>query len=115
MDIEDMMEFLVAHRAPNLPPGYLAEQLLALSWILDSEGGRIFDVGREWLRSGDEFRVAVALGLDEAFMAESWCEFVELAESVKARVPSLASDVDVWLQKYRPSCDKPEGHSTGNE
>ncbi|MFE5586903.1 hypothetical protein [Kitasatospora sp. NPDC056531] len=105
-DIEDVVNYLVEHRAPNLPPGYLSEQLLALSWILDVESGKIFDIGRKWLESGDEFRVAVALGLNEAFMADSWEELVELAESVKEKVPSLAADVDVWLERSKRSYEK---------
>ncbi|WP_404957169.1 hypothetical protein [Streptomyces sp. 147326] len=104
MDIEDVMNHLAEHRAPNLPPGYLSEQLLSLSWILDAqEGGRIFQVGKKWLTSGDEFLSAVAMGLDEAFMADSWKDLVELADSVKERHPSLARDVDHWLANYSRS------------
>ncbi|MFE0463493.1 hypothetical protein ACFW1A_29995 [Kitasatospora sp. NPDC058965] len=118
MDIEDVLHYLVEHRAPNLPPGYLSEQLLALSWILDDEGAGIFEVGRRWLESGDEFRVAVALGLNEAFMADSWVELVGLADSVKKKVPSLAADVDVWLENSRPSylrLEERRGHGARDE
>ncbi|MEU6296855.1 hypothetical protein [Streptomyces erythrochromogenes] len=103
MNIENLMDYLVEHRAPNLPPGYLSEQLLSLSWILDDEGGQIFAIGKRWLNSSDQFRVSVALGLDEAFMADSWEELVELADSVKAKFPSMASDVDNWLNNSRRS------------
>ncbi len=94
------MNYLVEHKAPNLPPGYLSEQLLSLSWILNADGGRIFEIGRSWLKSGDEFRVAVALGLDEAFMADSW---EELAGTVRRKFPSMAADVDNWLKNSRRS------------
>ncbi|MFJ3975052.1 hypothetical protein [Streptomyces sp. NPDC090021] len=114
MDIEDVMDHLARHRAPNLPPGYLSEQLLSLSWILDAqEGGRIFEVGKKWLASKDEFRVAVAMGLDEAFMADSWKDLVELADSVKERHPSLAGDVDQWLANYSRSYSDTSGESEG--
>ncbi|MFF1904031.1 hypothetical protein [Kitasatospora sp. NPDC058218] len=103
MNIEDLMNYLVEHRAPNLPPAYLSEQLLSLSWILDGEGGRIFEIGKGWLNSGDEFRASVALGLDEAFMADSWDELVELADSLKVKFPSMASDVENWLNNARRS------------
>ncbi|MGW4897783.1 hypothetical protein ACWEQL_36885 [Kitasatospora sp. NPDC004240] len=106
MDIEDVLNYLADHRARNLPPGYLSEQILSLSWILDDEDGKIFKTGRKWLDSGDEFRVAVAMGLDEALLAESWEEMSELAESVKNRIPSLASDVDAWLERSKRSCEK---------
>ncbi|MFE7530749.1 hypothetical protein ACFU7Y_34300 [Kitasatospora sp. NPDC057542] len=103
MDIEDVMDYLVEHRAPNLPPGYLSEQLLSLTWILAPEAGRIFDIGKTWLTSGDEFRVAVAMGLREAFMADSWAELVELGESMKERFPSLSTMVDEWLEASKAS------------
>ncbi|MEV6675955.1 hypothetical protein AB0N09_03690 [Streptomyces erythrochromogenes] len=112
MDIEDVMNHLADHRASNLPPGYLSEQLLSLSWILEAqEGRRIFEVGKKWLKSGDEFRSAVAMGLDEAFMADSWKDLVELADSVKERHPSLAHDVDHWLANYSRSYDDAPGKS----
>ncbi|MER5770426.1 hypothetical protein [Streptomyces sp. NPDC001985] len=116
MDIGKLMEFLADHRAPNLPPGYLSEQLLSMSWIITPEdSGMIFTVGRKWLESGDEFRVAVALGLKEAFLAESWDEHVELADSVRSRLPSLAPEVDHWLRYYSRSFDTPEARAIRDE
>ncbi|MFJ7247102.1 hypothetical protein ACIQWA_20995 [Kitasatospora sp. NPDC098652] len=103
MNIEDLMEYLVEHRAPGLPPGYISEQLLSLTWILDAEGGKIFEVGKRWINSGDEFRVAVALGLDEAFLVGSWDELVQLAASLKERFPSLSAMIDDWLEGSRRS------------
>ncbi len=103
------MNYMVDHKAPNLPPGFLSEQLLSLAWILDAEGGRIFEIGREWLTSGDAFRAAVALGLNEALMADSWEELVQLAASLKERLPSLSPAVDEWLTSSRRAYETREG------
>ncbi|MEU0029670.1 hypothetical protein [Streptomyces sp. NPDC006335] len=101
MDIEDVMNFLVEHRAPNVVPGYISEQILSMGWIIDVESGtRIIEVGRRWLRSDDAFRAAVAIGLEnETYLADSLDELIELAEPMKERFPSMADDVSAWLER----------------
>ncbi|MGW5122666.1 hypothetical protein ACWEQ7_01100 [Streptomyces sp. NPDC004069] len=102
------MDFLVDHRAPNVVPGYISEQLLSMSWILDAEAvARIIEVGKRWLKSEDQFRVAVAIGLEnETYLADSWEEIAELAEPLKERFPSMAADVDAWMARAKPSYEK---------
>ena len=43
-DMADVMEFLYAHRAPNLPADALAEVLDRLIWCLDDNGDAIMRV-----------------------------------------------------------------------
>jgi hypothetical protein len=108
VDIENVMEFLVEHRAPNVVPGYVSEQLLSMSWIIDAEDvARIVEVGKQWLTSDDPFRVAVAIGLEnETYLADSWEEIAELAEPLKERFPSMAADVDAWMARAAPAYER---------
>ncbi|GAA2279309.1 hypothetical protein GCM10010415_54700 [Streptomyces atrovirens] len=105
VNVEDVMHFLVEHRAANVTPGYVAEQLLSMSWIIEAEDGRrIIEVGRQWLSSDDPFRVAVAIGLEsETYLADSWEEISALAEPLKEKFPSMAADVDAWMRRAEAS------------
>ncbi|MDX3074726.1 hypothetical protein [Streptomyces sp. MI02-7b] len=109
--IEDVMAFLVDHRAPGVTPGYVSEQLLSMSWIIDAQdAARIVDVGKRWLRSDDSFRVAVAIGLEnETYLADSWAEIAALAGPLKERFPSMAADVDAWTARAETAYRKLEG------
>lgn len=108
MKVEDVMEFLVDHRAPGVVPGYISEQLLSMSWIINAEDvARITEVAKQWLKSDDPFRVAVAIGLEnETYLADSWEEIAELAEPLKEKFPSMAADVDAWLAGAKPSYER---------
>lgn len=103
MDIEQVMTYMVDHRAPRLPPGHLSEQLMALSWILEDEGRGIFDVAERWLASDDPFRAAVAMGLTEAVLVETSDELVESAARITKCFPSMAVDVEAWVERSRSS------------
>ncbi|CAM5295823.1 putative protein OS=Streptomyces aurantiogriseus OX=66870 GN=GCM10010251_68550 PE=4 SV=1 [Streptomyces aurantiogriseus] len=102
------MDFLVEHRAPNVVPGYISEQLLSMAWIIDAEDvARITEVGRKWLKSDDAFRVAVAIGLEnETYLADSWSELAELAGPLKEAFPSMAPDVDAWMERSQRSYER---------
>ncbi|MFF3787673.1 hypothetical protein [Streptomyces sp. NPDC001933] len=108
MHVEDVMDFLVDHRAPNVVPGYISEQLLSMSWIIapDDVAG-VIEVAKRWLTSDDQFRVAVAIGLEnETYLADSWEEISELAEPLKEKFPSVAADVDAWMARAEPSYER---------
>ncbi|MGI5250855.1 hypothetical protein [Actinacidiphila glaucinigra] len=108
MDVELVMDFLVEHRAPDVVPGYVSEQLLSMSWIIDAEDvARIVQVAKRWLRSDDAFRAAVAIGLEnETYLADSWEEIAALAAPLKERFPSMAADVDAWMAWAEPSYER---------
>lgn len=108
MDVEQVMDFLVDHRAPGVVPGYVSEQLLSMSWIIDAEHvARIVQVANRWLRSDDPFRAAVAIGLEnETYLADSWEEIAALAAPLKERFPSMAADVDAWMARAEPSYER---------
>ncbi|MGV9625563.1 hypothetical protein [Streptomyces sp. NPDC003487] len=108
MKVEDVMDFLVDHRAPNVVPGYISEQLLSMSWIIDADDvAGIIEVAKRWLKSDDQFRVAVAIGLEnETYLADSWEEISELAEPLKERFPSMAADVDAWMARAEASYER---------
>ncbi|WP_406860859.1 hypothetical protein ABZO31_10505 [Streptomyces sp. HUAS MG47] len=108
VDVEDVMNFLVENRAPNVVPGYVSEQLLSMVWIIEPEHTtRIFEVAEDWLGSDDPFRAAVAVGLGhETYLHDSWHELAEQAEVLKERFPSMAGDVDVWLERSRRSYER---------
>jgi hypothetical protein len=106
--VEDVMSFLVNHRAPNVTPGYVAEQLLSMSWIIDpKDGTQIFETGKEWLKSDDPFRVEVAIGLENlTYLADSWEELVELAEPLKEKFPTRVADIDAWMARAEASYER---------
>ncbi|MFJ4984843.1 hypothetical protein ACIP9H_13705 [Streptomyces sp. NPDC088732] len=108
MEAEDVMDFLVEHRAPGVTPGYVAEQLLSMSWIVAAgDVARIAEAGRRWLRSDDPFRVAVAIGLEnETFLADSWEEIAALAGPFKECFPSMAADIDAWTARAEPAYER---------
>lgn len=100
MDMEDVMNYLVDRRADDLPPQAFSGTFMSLSWYLAPEGDKILAVARKWLTLDDEYRVAVALGLDEVFPADSRAELVELAASVRERFPALAGPAEEWLERW---------------
>ncbi|MHC5902490.1 Uma2 family endonuclease [Streptomyces sp. S6] len=106
--IDDVMDFLVEHRAPGVVPGYISEQLLSMAWIIDAEDvARMTETARRWLRSDDPFRVAVAIGLEnETYLADSWEEISALAEPLKEKFPSMAADVDAWMVRAEASYER---------
>ncbi|MFF7215729.1 hypothetical protein ACFZAU_35215 [Streptomyces sp. NPDC008238] len=108
MDVEQVMDFLVEHRAPNVVPGYVSEQLLSMSWIIDAgDVARVVQVAKRWLRSDDAFRAAVAIGLEnETYLADSWEEIAALAAPLKERFPSMAADVDAWMARAQPAHER---------
>ncbi|MEU1623389.1 hypothetical protein ABZ479_39620 [Streptomyces sp. NPDC005722] len=105
MDIEQVMTYLVDHRAPGLPPGYLSEQLMSLSWIVEDEGKGIFDVARRWLVSDDPFRAAVVMGLTETVLVDTLDELVDAAARITRCFPSMALDVEAWVVRSRSSVE----------
>ncbi|MEU4150382.1 hypothetical protein [Streptomyces sp. NPDC026659] len=108
MKAEDVMNFLVDHRAANVTPGYISEQLLSMSWIIDAkDSARIIEVGKQWLGSDDPFRVAVAIGLENGtYLVDSWEEIVDLAEPLKERFPSTAMEVDAWMVRAEAAYER---------
>ncbi|MEU5986251.1 hypothetical protein EAO71_31895 [Streptomyces sp. ms191] len=113
MDVEDVMDFLVEHRAPNVVPGYVSEQLLSMSWIIDAaDVARITERARQWLKSDDPFRVEVAIGMEnETYLADSWEEIAELAEPLKEKFPAMAADIDAWMARAEPSYQRRKNRS----
>ncbi|MFH8978022.1 hypothetical protein [Streptomyces sp. NPDC017890] len=108
MQVEDVMDFLVDRRAPDVVPGYISEQLLSMSWILRPDDvAAVIEVAKRWLTSDDQFRVAVAIGLEnETYLADSWEEISDLAEPMKERFPSMAADVDAWMARAEPAYER---------
>ncbi|MFF9274530.1 hypothetical protein [Streptomyces griseosporeus] len=106
--IEDVMDFLVDHRAANVPPGFVAEQLESMAWIVDIASGiRLREVAKQWLTCGDPFRVAVAAALSEGtYLYDTFEELAGLAAPLKERFPSMAADLDAWLTRARESYER---------
>jgi hypothetical protein len=68
VSIEDMMNFLVEHRAPNLPAAGLAGVFETLTWCLDVEASEeIHRTRRRWLEQDDRDRVEIALAMRETY------------------------------------------------
>ncbi|MEU9506509.1 hypothetical protein AB0D32_09555 [Micromonospora sp. NPDC048170] len=99
MNIEQVMNFLVEHRAANLPPEALAEVFTSLSWCLDSEAN-VVAIARSWLKGDDEYRVAVSLWMDDIFPADSRQDLVALAADIHTRFPALSERASAWIRRW---------------
>jgi hypothetical protein len=99
VDIEQVMDFLVEHKAPGLPAAALAEVFTSLSWCLDDEAN-VVAIARKWLNLDDEYRVAVSLWMDDIFPADSRIKLVVLAADIGERFPALAERAADWIHRW---------------
>ncbi|WP_221323230.1 hypothetical protein [Actinoplanes sp. L3-i22] len=99
INVEDVSNFLVDRRLPDLPPEALAEVFAKLSWDLDDDAN-VVPVLRRWLRGDDEYRVAVALWVEDVFPADSRAEIVSLMAGIAARFPALVERADYWIRAW---------------
>lgn len=114
MDIEEVMLFLVEHRAPGLPAEGFAEVFESLAWCMNNETN-VMTVTRRWLREDDEYRAALALWIDDVFPADSRAELVALADDIRVRFPALASRADEWVRRWdaqHPPAGRPSRERT---
>lgn len=86
-----VVEFLYAHRAPNLPPSALAEILDQLLWSLDEQGQEILRVQETWLSSDDKDRVEVALAMNQVFPFDDMHTMTTKFQEIVGRWPEFAA------------------------
>jgi hypothetical protein len=94
---ELVMDYVVDHRAAELPPRAIAEVFDRMIWCLEDNGAGIQAVRAKWLTSSDRMRVAVALSMEETFpwatveeletglqrIERNWPEFRSLCEAMR--------------------------------
>jgi hypothetical protein len=87
--IQDVMESLVARRAPQLPAQALADIFDRLTWCLDDNGAEIEGVRRNWLEGEEPEKIAIALAMNEVFPCASREEMTRLFQRITARWPEF--------------------------
>jgi hypothetical protein len=99
LNIEHVMDFIVDHRSPGLPPEGLAEVFNSLAWCM-ADDANVITVARHWLELDDEYRVAVSLWIDDIFPANTREGLVVLAADIQTRFPALAARANDWIRRW---------------
>jgi hypothetical protein len=99
--VGDFMNFLVEHRAHDLPSQAFADIMDTLMWSLDEGQAAILqDVSLEWLTGDDEYKVSVAISRKEAFPADSREALVALMAEAAGRFPSVQAEASRWIDAW---------------
>lgn len=96
-EIRALMEFLVEDRAPGVPAEAIAEVLDRMIWCVADNGESILEVRDEWLESGDEYRIAIALSMNDVFPFNTRPQLEEGLAGIALRFPSLRGKCVEWL------------------
>src|SRR4051794_37975194 len=88
--ISDVMEFLVANAASNLPPEALADVFDRLTWCLADNGHEICVVRDVWLMGDDRRKVEIALMMEETFPFDGGRQMRTNLKSIASRWPEFA-------------------------
>lgn len=94
------MEYLVEHRAPDLPVKALAEVFDQLLWCTDDNGEEILSIRCEWLNSNSLYKAQVALAMSEVFPCYTRDEMVKLFGRITSRWPDLHGECEKWLIRW---------------
>lgn len=98
----NLAEYLVGHRAPNSNPEWIADILERLCWILDEQtSSEILRTLTDWLGSEDREQVAVALALEELYLAETPDALATIYGELCGRFPEFRERCDSILQGWR--------------
>ncbi len=99
-ELKRVMEYLLEHRACDLPPPALGDLFDRMVWYLDDNGEELCAIRTEWLHSNDRAKVEVALATAEIFPCNSRAEMVDLFDSILEKWPALQSTCDAWLDTW---------------
>jgi hypothetical protein len=98
--IEDVMEFLVDNRTPDLELNVLADIFDRLIWVVDDNGAGIGIVRRKWLNGDDATRVEVALRMEEVFPFQSREEMEGTFSEISRRWPRFGHLCEKILHQW---------------
>jgi hypothetical protein len=98
-DASLFMEYFVAHRAPNLPAEALAEVFDRLIWCFADNGHAICAVRGGWLQSADEYKVEIALSMNEVFPFPTRKQMEENLDRIALQFPRLREQCSTWLER----------------
>ena len=100
-DASLFMEHFVAHRVSNLPAEALADVFDRLIWCFADNGHAICAVRREWLQSADEYKVDIALSMNEVFPFPTRVQMEEHLHRVVLQFPRLRDKCTTWLERAK--------------
>lgn len=95
------MEFFVAHKAASLLAEALAEVFDRLIWCLADNGHAIGVVRNEWLQSADEYKVEIALSMDEIFPFPTRAQMEEHLHRIARQFPRLRDRCATWIERSK--------------
>lgn len=96
-EMSAFMESLVDDRAPGVPAEAIAEVLDRLIWCVDDNEEKILAVRDRWLESGDEYRVSIALSMNDVFPFRTRQQLEERLAEIALRFPGLRRKCVEWL------------------
>lgn len=97
----EVMEYLLASSASNLPTSALAEVFDRLIWCLADNGDELLRVRDAWLESSDVRKVAIGLAMDETFPFGGADEMQTKLEGIAARWPELGDRCREIIDEWR--------------
>lgn len=100
-DASSFMEYFVSHRAINLPAEALAEVFDRLIWCFADNGHAICTVRGEWLQSADEYKVEIALSMNEVFPFSTKVQMEEHLHRIALQFPRLREKCATWLERAK--------------
>lgn len=102
VDLQQVLDFVVSHRASQTPPRYLAEVLDELSWLLDEATVKALSQTRErWLTGDDLYKVQIALEMQSTYPFTTFEEMRVALDAVAAKWPKLAGQCSALLKRRR--------------
>jgi hypothetical protein len=98
--IAEVMAYLIENCTPNLPANAIAEVFDRLIWCFADNGKGILNVRRDWLSSGDLFKVEVALSMTETFPYDTRDEMILKFNDILKKYPSLKEMCNDIIAKW---------------
>ena len=100
ISIEDVMNFLIEERAPYLDPKVLANMFDRMIWTLNDNGAEITKVTADWVEGDDEYKVEVALLMEESFPYNDRATMEEQFSRLRGRWPRFGTLCERVLQQW---------------
>jgi hypothetical protein len=96
----DVMNFIVANRAPNLDAEAVADIFARLVWILEDNGGELASVRCDWLEGDDVVKVEIALLIEDVYPYKEREKMQAVFQRIAERWPRLGAPcrkiMDAW-------------------
>lgn len=101
MSIKEIAEYLCEKRSPVLQANALADILDRIRWMIPPNEDKLLEeVRNAWMNGDDEFKIEVALLMDEVFPAASRTDLHEAMNRISDRFPKLKGLCEGWISRW---------------